>query len=178
MRLRNLILTLSAIAMVAGLATPAAAVEQRPVSPDAEFLVAAHQGNLTQIKAGKIALRKGGTATVRDLGRQLLTYHRRLDVAVQRAARKLDVSLPAAPNTEQKDLIRQYRAASATEFDTLFVGSQLLAHQRAIKLGKIVLATGTDPAVRKIVTAAVPVVRQHQDALVSAQQHIGDAAEQ
>lgn len=187
MSFRNIIVALSTVvALVAPAATAAAAPAQpatapaaaRPVGPDADFLIAAHQGNLAEIKAGRIAARRGDAAAVRSLGQRLAAYHRKLDGAVVTAARKLDVRLPNSPNSEQLSMIRQYRTASAAEFDGLFVASQLLAHQHAIKLGRIVLATGTEPAVRQLVTAAVPVVRKHHAALVSIQRQTGDAAGQ
>ncbi|MBG0568974.1 DUF4142 domain-containing protein [Actinoplanes aureus] len=165
-------------ALVVAPATAASAVEARPIGPDADFLIAAHQANLTQMKAGRYAARKAGSATVRDLGRQFATYHRKLDGAVRKAARSLDVRLPSSPNSEQLTLLRQYRAAPAAEFDTLFVDSQLLAHRRAIKLGQIVLATGTEAVVRDLVTAVVPVARKHAAALAVARKQIGGAAEQ
>ena len=159
-------------------ATAASGLAARPVGPDADFLIAAHQANLTQIRVGRIAARKAGTGAVRDLGRQFATYHRKLDVQVRKAAGALGVRLPSEPNSEQLTLIQQYRTAPATELDRLFVDSQLLAHQHALKLVRIVLKVGTEPAVRQIVTAAAPVVQKHYAALVSAQQRIGGAAEQ
>ncbi|MFC7535506.1 DUF4142 domain-containing protein [Actinoplanes sp. GCM10030250] len=187
MSFRNVITTLGVLAAIAAPATVAHAHPEttrlapaavRPVGPDADFLIAAHQANLAQMKLGKLALRKGGSATIRDLGRQFAAYHRKLDAGVTKAATTLDVNLPKAPNSEQKMLLKQYRAADGAEFDTLFVGSQLIAHEHAIKLAKIVLATGTEPAVRHIVAAATPVIQKHHDALAAAQQRIGDAADQ
>ncbi|WP_328464718.1 DUF4142 domain-containing protein [Actinoplanes sp. NBC_00393] len=174
MRLRNLFATLSAIALLVAPATSAAAAPIRPVSPDADFLIAVHQANLTQIKAGKIAAKKGGSATVRDLGQQFVTFHRKLDAQVKKAAHTVDVRLPDSPNSEQTTLLRQYKTASTAEFDTLFVGSQILAHQRAFKMAQIAVDTGTNPAVKHIVATATPVVQKHYAAL----QQMGGAAQQ
>ena len=187
MRFRNLIATLGVIAAVAAPATiahahpetvPLAPAAVRPVGPDADFLIAAHQANLAQIKVGKLAARKGAGKNVRDLGRRLSAYHRKLDAAVRKAATGLDVRLPSSPNSEQKTLLERYRATSGAAFDALFVGTQLEAHDRALKLTRIVLAAGTDPAVRRIVTSATPVIQKHQAALLAAQHRIGDAAGQ
>lgn len=169
MSLRHLIVTLGIVLAVAAPATLAEAAPARPVSPDAGFLIAAHQGNLAQVKLGRLAARKGATATVRDLGRRLATYHRELDIAVRKAATGLDVDLPGAPNSAQKSLLGKHRAATGAEFDRLFVDSQLLAHEQAGKLTRIVLATGADPVVRRIVTEATPVLREHHAALTAAQ---------
>ncbi|MEV6299071.1 DUF4142 domain-containing protein [Actinoplanes sp. NPDC051861] len=180
MPFRNLIAALGVLAAVLAPAAVAQAHPQtpplapavvRPVGPDADFLIAAHQANLAQIKIGKLAGRKAAGTPVRDLGREFASYHRKLDVSVRKAAAAMDVNLPSTPNSEQKTLIAQYRAASGAEFDTLFVSTQLAAHELALKLAKIVLATGTEPAVRKIVTSAIPVVEQHQAALHKISDH-------
>jgi putative membrane protein len=174
MRLRNIIATLSAIILLVTPAATAAAAPVRPVSPDADFLIAVHQANLTQIKAGKIAAKKGESATVRDLGQQFVTFHRKLDAQVKKTARTVEVRLPDSPNSEQTSLIRQYKAASTAEFDTLFVASQILAHQRAFKMAQVAVDTGTNPSVKSIVATATPVVQKHYAAL----QQMDDAAEQ
>ena len=182
MTFRHFIVLLSVTALAA---VPATAVSgapapetsatsvSRPISPDADFLIAAHQAGLTQIKAGRIAARKGTDPVVRDLGRQFVAYHRKLDAAVREAAADLAVVLPEQPNTDQQTLLGQYEAAG-DQFDTLFLGSQLVAHERALKAARLVLDTGSEPAVRQIVTAAVPVVQQHHGALMAAQAKIGN----
>ncbi|MEU8243978.1 DUF4142 domain-containing protein [Actinoplanes missouriensis] len=149
--------------------------QARPVSADADFLIAAHQGNLAQMAAGKIAKHQGASEPVRDLGRELATYHRKLDVTVRRTAARLEIRLPAEPNSEQQALIEQYRAASGADFDTLFLGSQLLAHERAIKLAQVVIDTGTEPSVEKLAGKALPVIQRHQQAIAATQQKV-DAA--
>ena len=170
MNFRSLIAMLSAAVLIAAPAAPATA---RPISPDADFLIAAHQANLTQIAGGRIAARKATHPEVRDLGRRFVKYHRELDSEVRTAARALSVDLPARPNTDQQTLLGQYRAAGA-EFDRLYLDSQLLAHERALKAARLVLDTGTDPVVEQLVTAAVPVVQQHSEALIAAQAKIGN----
>ena len=166
MPLRHFIATLTALVLI-GAASPAQA---RPLNPDADFLIAAHQGNLAQIEAGRIAKRKGATEAVREFGREFAAYHRRLDVVVRKAAAGLGVRLPAEPNSEQKALVAQYRSTSGAEFDTLFLGSQLIAHEHAVKLTRVVLDTGTAPQVEKIADNALPVIQSHRQELVEAQQ--------
>ncbi len=183
MTFRYFIAVLSAAALVAlpaATATAAPAPDRsslsvsRPLGPDADFLIAAHQANLTQVLAGKIALRKGTDPAVREFGRRFAAYHRRLDAAVREAARDLAVVLPKQPNSEQQTLVEQYRSTPAGEFDRLFLGSQLIAHERALKAARLVLDTGIEPAVKQIVTVAVPVVQEHHDALLAAQTKIGN----
>ncbi|MEU4693075.1 DUF4142 domain-containing protein [Actinoplanes sp. NPDC023714] len=168
MPLRRFLTVMAALVLI-GAGAPAQA---RPLNPDADFLIAAHQGNLAQIQAGRIAGRKGATEAVREFGREFADYHRRLDVVVRKAAAGLGVRLPAEPNSEQKSLVAQYRSTSGAEFDTLFLGSQLIAHEHAVKLARVVLDTGTEPQVEKIAGRALPVIRSHQRELADAQRKL------
>ncbi|WP_204300161.1 DUF4142 domain-containing protein [Actinoplanes campanulatus] len=166
-------ITVMAAAVLAALpVTAATAAPARPVSPEAEFLIAAHQGNLAQITAGRLAARKGEVGSVRKLGKRFVAYHRKLDAQVRAAAEALEVRLPAEPNSEQLTLNEQYQATSGRAFDTLFVSTQISAYERAAKLARIVLRTTTDPMVRKIVVTAVPTIEKNRDALTAARNRI------
>ncbi|MFC4065760.1 DUF4142 domain-containing protein [Actinoplanes subglobosus] len=144
----------------------------RPVSPEAEFLIAAHQGNLAQIAAGKLAVRKSENPAVRKLGKRFASYHKKLDAQVKQAAEALDVRLPKEPNSEQLGLAEQYRNAAAADFDKLFIDTQLTAYEHAAKLARIVLAVSSDPSITEIVTAAGPVIEKNRVALTAARDEL------
>ncbi|GAA4977437.1 hypothetical protein GCM10025331_85790 [Actinoplanes utahensis] len=150
------------------MALPAAPAAARPASPEAEFLIAAHQGNLAQMTAGRIAVRKSGNPVIRKLGKRFAAYHRKLDAQVKATSETLAVRLPAEPNSEQQQLAEQYRAASPAAFDTLFVTTQLANYERAAKLAGTALKISTDPAIRAIVTSAAPAIAANRAALTAA----------
>jgi putative membrane protein len=184
MSFRHKIFTLGTVALISLSVSPAAAAPARPevprqpvaaarpASPEAEFLIAAHQGNLAQIAAGKLAVRKSGSPAVRKLGKRFAAYHKKLDVQVKQAAETLGVRLPKEPNSEQLDLAGQYRAATATTFDKLFIDTQLFAYEHAAKLARIVLTVSNDPSIAKIVAAAGPVIEKNRIALTSARDEL------
>ncbi|MEV0896517.1 DUF4142 domain-containing protein [Actinoplanes sp. NPDC049802] len=172
MLIRRMITALAAAALAALPVTAATAAPARPVSPEADFLIAVHQGNLAQITAGRLAARKGDEKSVRKLGKRFAAYHRKLDAQVRAAAEELEVKLPGEPNSEQLTLNEQYRAASGPAFDSLFVTTQISAYERAAKLATIVLRSTSDPTVRKIVVTAAPVIEKNRDALTAARNRI------
>jgi putative membrane protein len=150
--------------------SPAAAA--RPASPEAEFLIAVHQGNLAQIAAGRLAARKSANPAVRKLAKRFASYHKKLDSQVKKVARGMDVRLPKQPNSEQTTLAGQYEAAPADRFDTLFIESQLSAYERASRIAGLFLKVSTDPAVRAIVTKAQPVIEENLAALTAARDQL------
>ena len=186
MSFRHKIFTFGVVALMGLSTSPAAAassrpetarataVAARPVSPEAEFLIAVHQGNLAQIAAGKVAYRKSENRTVRRLGKRFAAYHKKLDAQVKQAAVALDVRLPKEPNSEQLDLAGQYRTAAAGDFDTLFVDTQLAGYERAAKLARLVLAVSSDPSIAKIVANASPVIEENRIALTAARDELAE----
>jgi putative membrane protein len=184
MSFRHKVFTLGAIALTALPAGPATAAPAepatahhtvavaRPVSPEAEFLIAVHQGNLAQIAAGRLAARKSENRVVRKLGKRFAAYHKKLDAQVKRAAHGLGVNLPTEPNSEQKDLAAQYRTAAAGEFDALFISTQLSGYERAAKLAHVIQRVSTDPAIRAIVEGARPKIEENRLALTSARDQL------
>jgi putative membrane protein len=144
----------------------------RPASPEAEFLIAAHQGNLAQIAAGRLAVAKSPNRTVRKLGKRFTSYHKRLDSQVRKVAAASGVRLPKEPSSEQLALVTRYRTAPAAEFDALFVETQLAAYEHAAKLARLVLKITADPAIIEIVESAAPVIEQNRVALTSARSQL------
>ena len=160
----------------ASAAVAAPADVARPVTPttvDATYLRAAHQSNLAEIAGGRIAERKGVSATVRALGAQFVRDHTVLDAAVIRTAADLRIALPEAPNPQQQELARRYEAANPTEFDALFVTTQIVAHHQAMELGRTEIAKGNDEQVKKVAVEAAPVIATHHVALAEAKTTLG-----
>ena len=120
---------------VGALVLVAAPVTAAPNQVDQEFLVGAHQGNLTEIASGQAALEKATTPEVRTLGQMLITDHQALDAQVVAAAQALGVTLPGEPNEAQKATLARVSAQSGLEFDKAWIAAQIasrvLANRRS-----------------------------------------------
>src|ERR1700760_1406554 len=108
--------------LVVGLAPVAAGAAPR-VEPaqDAAFLRAVHQADLTEIAAGRIAEHRGGSATVKALGKRFVHDHEAIDARLVRTARAAHVKLRNSPSAAQLAMIKEYRTAAAAKFDALFL---------------------------------------------------------
>ena len=152
---------------------PAAAASAAPSGQDTTYLRAAHQSNLAEIAGGKIAQQKGENQQVKDLGARFVADHTKLDTALKQTASALGVTLPSAPNAEQRALAARYGAASAEQFDALFIATQMDAHMKAMSLGETEIADGTDAQAKKAAQNAAPVVASHHKALQAAARDLG-----
>lgn len=140
---------------------------------DKAFHVGAHQSNLAEIAAGKLAQSKGQSAAVKEIGAMLIRDHTKLDAALRKLAATKNVSLPSAPNAEQRAAQAKLEAASGDQFDTVFVSTQLTGHMKAMQLGKDEAANGEDAATKKASAAAAPVIAHHGVMLRSAARELG-----
>ncbi|GAA2417257.1 hypothetical protein GCM10010420_54400 [Streptomyces glaucosporus] len=153
--------TVAALVLAGASAAPAVAVEQVG-EQDSTFLKAAHQGNLTEIAAGRDAQENAATACVRNVGATLVRDHTRLDARTKALADKFGVALPAAPAPEQRRQLEDVRARAGTaEYDRAWLRVQAASHQKTLDLIDQELRAGRNPEVRAAARAARPVVAMH-----------------
>ncbi|MCP8893087.1 DUF4142 domain-containing protein, partial [Sphingomonas faeni] len=65
--------------------------------------------------------------------------------------------------------INELQTASAADFDRLYIGQQIPAHQAALDLHQSYSSGGDQALLRMSAKAAVPIVKQHLDAAMKMQ---------
>jgi putative membrane protein len=171
--LRRLGIT-AALAVLPLAMAPAAHAETDALNAqDRAYLQGAHQSNLAEIAAGKLAQSKGQTQAVKDLGQLLITDHTKLDAALRKVAAAANVNLPPAPNAQQRAMQAKMDAADAGEFDAVFVSGQIAGHAKTMRLGEREAADGRDAAVKKAAAAAAPVVAAHHHKFMAQAEEMG-----
>jgi len=167
---RSLVAVVGAVGAVLLVATPSSAA---PNQQDQDFLVAAHQSNLAEIASGQAAVQQASTDRVRMLGQMLITDHQTLDQPVVATAQQLGVTLPDAPSPAQQAALAQVTAQSGQEFDKAWIALQISSHRATLAAGDRELATGSEPTVKALATAAAPVVQHHLDEALATAQQLG-----
>jgi putative membrane protein len=162
-----------ALGVVGLFLVPAAAANAAPSDQDVTYLRAAHQSNLAEIAGGKLAQQKANSQAVKNLGARFVTDHTKLDQALTKTASALGVSLASAPNSQQQAVAVRYRAASSSQFDSLFVSTQIQAHMTAMQLGQQEITQGGDSQAKKAARSAAPVIASHHSALQSVARSLG-----
>ncbi|AEV87583.1 hypothetical protein ACWT_6571 [Actinoplanes sp. SE50] len=147
------------------LVLPATAAQAAASESDAAFLKAAHQVNLAEIAAGRIAWTKTTDPTVKELAATFLRDHIRMDADLYLTARELRVFLPADPTEEQQALAHRYEVAGTDTFDEYYITTQLAGHRAALRLASDEAANGSDESVKALAAKAVPVIRHHAEQL-------------
>lgn len=146
--------------------TPTASQPGQASEQDRDYLMEAHQANLAEIASGKAAQEKGTSQVVKDLAAKLVEDHTKLDEQVQSVAQQLGVDLPTEPSAAQKATAALLSVVPAgQQWDQLWVGSQLAAHESSKDNAQDEVAMGTDAAVTDLATQAGPVIQGHLDEL-------------
>jgi putative membrane protein len=168
-----MLVTLGVAASMAFSATPAMAAEPSP--DDAAFLRAAHQTNLAEIAAGRIAWRKATTPEVKATAAAFMRDHIQMNADVYQTARTLRVHLPAEPTAEQQALNRRYEIAGTDTFDEYFISTQLAGHRETLRTLSAWASKGDEPSIKVLAGKAAPIISQHQEMLRKAAEAEGIA---
>jgi putative membrane protein len=161
------------VASVLAPAAPAASAQGTVSAQDRTFLVQAHQSNLAEIAAGRLAQTKGTADVVRSIGALLIKDHTDLDAALKPTAAKLGVSLPSQPAPDQQAEQQRLTALSGTAFDRAWVEAMIRGHRAALAAGQEELRSGTAPEAKEAARSSAPVIQHHLDELLRAQQTVG-----
>ncbi|HET7307435.1 MAG TPA: DUF4142 domain-containing protein [Gammaproteobacteria bacterium] len=164
--------TLFALVLALPMAAYAASSSSRVSHQDKVWMKAAHQANLTEIKAGKVAQRKGMNAIVRKTGHMLVTDHTMLDAALKRAAHELSVPLPGSPSPMQQKVLHKAKSMSGADFDKYWVRSMEMAHLKAINKTNFEIHHAGSELVKTLAKKALPALQTHLNMLQHAQNEV------
>jgi putative membrane protein len=182
--LRGLVRSTTAVVLaVLGAACPAAgivfasqqsaqaAVQPAPASPgpidalDREFLTVIRFANLWEIPMGQLAVERGTTQAVKDVGATLAEDHTKLDVAIKELAAQFDVTLPDKPSSPTQFWMDEISSKSGKEFDQTFANRLRGAHGTVFGLVAQVRAGTRNDVIRAFAQQANDVVMKHMTIL-------------
>ncbi len=97
-------------------------------SSDGILLVKVRQAGLWEMPSGMMAMQKGSTQAVKDVGFALMIDHGRLDKMTRDLAQTLGVALPDQPSDEQRGWLGEEMNATGKNFDRIFANRLRGAH--------------------------------------------------
>ena len=148
----------------AGLAlalAPAVSATPRSFPDDHSFTVNVSHANLAEVAAGRLALRKSHTTSVRAYARRMVAEHTKAQQDLAVVARTWHTHIPSRPSAAQRHEAARLEPLTGAAFDRAYMRRQVADHRKVLGL---MLAEATDGRVgdvREYATARVPVVRTH-----------------
>ncbi|MGJ3232826.1 MAG: DUF4142 domain-containing protein [Oceanicaulis sp.] len=120
-------------------------------------------GNMYEIQAGRIAMERGNSPDVQEIGRLIVQDHQELQEQLEAALAEagLDLDLPTEFEGRRQGLIDNLNAASDVDFDAAFLHQQEAAHLEAVALHEGFEAAGEPEALTEYAGMAGNVVQGH-----------------
>ena len=126
------------------------------------YVMAAGMSDLYEINSSEIALQKSKTPAVRSFATMLIKHHKMTTIATTKAAKKAGLTpTPPMLDAGATASIAELQGASAADFDRLYIGQQIPAHQAALDLHQSFASGGDQAPLRMTAKTAVPIVKQH-----------------
>ncbi|MEU9192314.1 DUF4142 domain-containing protein [Streptomyces hundungensis] len=165
MRITHTCATAAAAVALALTGTTAAFGAAGPAAnPDAAFLQAVHQSNLTEIAAGKDARAHAKSDCVKQVADVLVRDHTTLDAKGAALAKTKNISMPKEPSAAQQRQLAALKPMNGTAaYDSAWLKAMSSGHREALTLIDKELNSGKDKDIQAAAKAARPIVASHLD---------------
>jgi putative membrane protein len=125
------------------------------------FATNAAISDMYEIEAGKLAQEKGQAAGVKEFGAMMVKDHTASSTEMKPLAQAANVTLPTELDERRKGLLDNLRAASAADFDKVYIDQQVAAHEEAHNLLAGYAQDGGDAGLKAFATKTAPIVQGH-----------------
>lgn len=124
-----------------------------------KFATAAIEGNLAEVKLGRLAKKHGSNEAVRAYGAMLAKDHDAAAIESKQAAQSIGATLPTAPNAKQQALYARLSKLSGNDFNKQFVKAMVDGHKKNIRLYE--LQSKQNDAMGVYAKQTLPTLRHH-----------------
>jgi putative membrane protein len=155
------------VALVLALAVPAAATpathsRRAALSQfDKYWLKTSAQGDVFEIRGGKIAESKGSDQSVKSLGTTLVKDHTKSLSDARKLARKLGVKVALQPMPSQTWELSVVQSMSGKSFDEWYAKLEVQDHVQDVQDAQEEAGSGTNPSVRAEARKDLPMLKKH-----------------
>jgi putative membrane protein len=154
-------ITLGIVLVAFGLLVPCAKA-QTPVSmADTNFILAAAQGGMTEVKLGELAATNGTRADVKEFGQMMVKDHTAINDDMKALAAQKGVTLPDSLDAKHQAMVDKMSALTGSAFDDAYIKGMIKAHTKDAKAFKAESAATKDADIKNFLDKSIPVVEAH-----------------
>lgn len=132
---------------------------------DAEFIVDAANGGMTEIELGKMAMQKGISKQVKNFGAMMIKDHSKINDMVKAIAVTKNISIPKMPGAKEQKIISKLTAKTGKDFDKAYIDDMIEDHKDDIKAFQTAAKKCLDPDVKSFAAKTIPILLEHLDAI-------------
>jgi putative membrane protein len=134
---------------------------------DEDLVIKVRLAGLWEIPAGEMAQEKSQDPRIQKIGRAIAAQHKELDRLDRAAAKKLKITLPNKPNSDQQGWLAEMRDAEGADFDAIYIDRLRAAHGKIFPAIGTVRASTRNDTVRKLAQQSNQFVVTHMTLLES-----------
>jgi putative membrane protein len=142
-------------------AIPYAKAETTVSMADTNFILAAAQGGMTEVKLGELAATNGMRADVKEFGQMMVKDHTVINDDLKALAVQKGVMLPDSLDAKHQAMVDKMATLPGLEFDNAYIKGMLRAHQKDAKAFKAEAAATQDTDIKTFLDKSIPVVEAH-----------------
>jgi putative membrane protein len=128
---------------------------------DCNFIQAAAQGGMTEVKLGELASRTGQRDDVKKFGQRMVKDHTGVNDDLKALAAQKGVTLSDSLDAEHQGVVDKMSALSGSDFDNAYITGMIKDHKSDAKAFKAESSATKDTDVKGFVDKTIPVVNEH-----------------
>lgn len=128
---------------------------------DEQWLTTGLEGDLFEIKGGKLALQRSSNPAVAKLAKRLVKDHSDSFAEGAKLAKKLGIEVPSQPTFSQRWELKDIGARSGADFDAAYASLEVADHKQDIEEAKDEAEDGSNGEVRHDAKQEIPMLREH-----------------
>jgi putative membrane protein len=140
---------------------PHARADTKASTADQDFMVAAAQINLTEMKLGAIAVQNGQREDVKDFGRRTGKDHTAINEDLKTLAAQRNVVLPDTLDADNQMMVDKLTALTGSDFDRAYISGMFKGHTEAVKAFRAESAATNDAGVKSFADKSLPLLEEH-----------------
>lgn len=146
-------------------AAPPVAAEPGPLT-GAGFVTAVAQGNLFEVQASRMARTRASDIEVKRFAQEMMDVHTASTAELSTLIAEVEgARIPVSPDARHQALLQTLRAASAADFQRLYLTQQADAHREARTRLETYASGGDNDGLKTFATKTATVVKAHVDKL-------------
>jgi putative membrane protein len=158
------------------LAAPCAKAETKVCTADKDFILAAAQCGMTEVKLGELAAQKGTRDDVKAFGQMMVKDHTAINDDLKALATQKGVTLPDSLDAKHQGTVDKMAALTGSEFDAAYVADMVKDHKMDAKKFKAESGKTKDAEVKSFVDKSIPVVAEHLQRITAMKKLTSNAA--
>jgi putative membrane protein len=157
------ILSVALTFLLTGLLVAAAQNTNKTAQTDRDFLNAAANIDMAEMKLGHLAQENAMTPAVKKFGERLVSDHTKMNQELRKIAQAQGVTLPSKLDQKHQDLVNQLTSTKGMDFDRTYAKDMVSGHEKAIKTFEAEAKNGQDPDVKAWAEKWLPTLREHRE---------------